>query len=124
QHGDARLRCEGRGESGGARHLRAGLVGDGEPGGLEAVVGAGAPGAGAVGDVLAVAEVDDVELRGLGHDGEWDAGKTLSSITFLNPISNANYPNSTPATGSGFAIIAATLAGVSTGPACYANCDH
>jgi hypothetical protein len=51
------------------------------------------------------------------------AGKRLASISFQNPVSNANYPNSTPATGSGFAILAATLS-YPGGSACYANCDN
>jgi hypothetical protein len=68
-----------------------------------------------------VVSVMSLHAAGLGDF----TGKTLASISFQNPISNANYPNSTPANGSGFAIIAATLAGATTGgPTCYANCDH
>jgi hypothetical protein len=60
----------------------------------------------------------------LRQDGFGDfAGKRLDSITFQNPVSNANYPNSTPATGSGVAIFAASLS-YPAGASCYANCDN
>jgi hypothetical protein len=52
------------------------------------------------------------------------AGRRLASITFLNPVSNANYPNSTPATGSGVAILAASMSYPAGGQSCYANCDN
>jgi hypothetical protein len=70
--------------------------------------------------VEGVISVPRLILDGLGNV----AGKRLSSITFQNPVSNANYANSTPATGSGFAILAATLSYPGVGSACYANCDH
>jgi hypothetical protein len=49
------------------------------------------------------------------------AGKRLQSITFQSPVSNANYPNSPPGTGSGIGILAASLS--YPGTTCYANCD-
>ncbi len=67
----------------------------------------------------AVVNVNSLQAAGLGNF----AGKKLASITFQNPVSNANYVNSTPANGSGIAIIAASLGGVTTSAACYANCD-
>jgi hypothetical protein len=52
------------------------------------------------------------------------AGKQLASITFQNPVSNTTtYANSTPANASGYAIIAATVGGLSSGSSCYPNCD-
>src|SRR6185295_374761 len=65
----------------------------------------------------AVTSVQRLIADGFGNH----AGKRLASITFQNPVSNANYPNSTPATGSGFAILAASVS--YPGQACYANCD-
>jgi hypothetical protein len=67
----------------------------------------------------AVVNVNSLQAAGLGSF----AGKRLTSITFQNPVSNANYANSTPANGSGIAIIAASLGGVTSVAACYANCD-
>ncbi|MBL9002572.1 MAG: hypothetical protein JNK25_15690 [Phycisphaerae bacterium] len=53
------------------------------------------------------------------------SGKELASITFENPVSNANYPNSTPATGSGIAILAATLSNTMLGgPPCPADFNN
>ncbi|MEX2219709.1 MAG: hypothetical protein WD749_13230 [Phycisphaerales bacterium] len=71
--------------------------------------------------VEAVFSVPRLIADGLGNH----AGKTLASITFSNPISNANYANSTPATGSGHAILAASVSFPGAGaPPCYANCDN
>jgi hypothetical protein len=68
--------------------------------------------------VEAVTSVRQLLLDGYGNF----AGKRLTTVTFRNPISNANYANSTPATGSGFAILSATLS-YPGGSTCYANCD-
>jgi hypothetical protein len=69
--------------------------------------------------VEAVTSVQQLLADGFGNF----AGKRLASITFQNPVSNANYPNSTPATGSGIAILAAAMSYPSGGSTCYANCD-
>jgi hypothetical protein len=68
--------------------------------------------------VEAVTSVSRLAADGFGNF----AGKRLDSITFQNPVSNANYANSTPANASGIAIFAATLS-YPAGQACYANCD-
>ncbi|MDP1660533.1 MAG: GC-type dockerin domain-anchored protein, partial [Phycisphaerales bacterium] len=62
-------------------------------------------------------------VQRLAADGFGDfTGKQIDRITFQNPVSNANYANSTPATGSGFAIIAATLRDITVAPpACPAD---
>ncbi len=70
--------------------------------------------------VEAVTTVQRLIADGLGNH----AGKTLASITFQNPLSNANYANSTPATGSGFAILAVAMSYPGSGGGCYANCDN
>jgi hypothetical protein len=69
--------------------------------------------------VEAVTSVQKLMQDGFGNF----AGKRLASITFQNPVSNANYPNSTPATGSGIAILAASMSYPAGGSTCYANCD-
>ncbi|HYD01934.1 MAG TPA: hypothetical protein VEB22_11970, partial [Phycisphaerales bacterium] len=53
--------------------------------------------------VEAVTSVAELAADGFGNH----AGKQISSLVFSNPLSNANYPNSTPQTSAGFAIFAA-----------------
>ncbi len=70
--------------------------------------------------VEAVTSVQKLIADGFGNH----AGKRLASITFQNPVSNTTYPNSTPATASGYAILAASVSYPAAGGACYANCDN
>jgi hypothetical protein len=67
--------------------------------------------------VEAVTTVAELNNDGLGNH----AGKEISSLVFSNPHSNANYPNSTPQTGAGFAIFAATLRNITVAPSCPAD---
>src|SRR5262249_3352101 len=66
----------------------------------------------------AVVNASSLQAPGLGNI----VGKQTPPITVTNPFSaSPAYPN--PVVGAGFAIIAATLSGVTTSSACYANCD-
>ncbi|MBS0195284.1 MAG: hypothetical protein JSR77_00845 [Planctomycetes bacterium] len=68
---------------------------------------------------VAEAVISVASLRDAGF-GDF-TGKELQSITFQNPVTNANYANSTLANASGYAILAATLRDVVTGAPCPAD---